>query len=219
MPVATRDQIQATIALPHYKVEMLLITFGWAQILNARIASIQTTIESTNNTDNAVAFGSPSDPSASIEIEDYVFASRLISSPLWLGSNIRISFAFDTSDYTVLFTGPIKSISKENEIVTYELGGAQEHIKDTMKIYTPLYYRKPIATKTTAASQEDPTQFVYAAGLLNYAFWMSGGRPYEQKDLNYFDTDADFKFWYSCDQSLITPDYSWFGGENTITEM
>lgn len=219
MAPATRAQIEATFALPQYKVEILVPGVGYTQVLNARIASISGSIDSTNNSDNAVAFGSPSEPSASIEVEDYVFSCRYLGDSYWIGKTVRISFAFDTSDFEAIFTGPINSIRKQNEGVTYDLGGSKNYLRDDLKLNTPLLYRRPAATATSFASVEDPTDPNYKGGLTNYAFWMSGGRPYEQKGINYTESSTGFKFWYSCDQALIAPDYSWFSGDNTVDQV
>lgn len=220
MPAATRPQIEATHALPKYKVEILIPGVGYTQVLDARIADISGSIDSTSNQDNAVAFGSPSEPSAKVDAEDYVFHSTYyLSDPYWIGKTVRISFGFDTSDFDAIFVGPINSIRKNKETVSYDLGGSQNYLRDDIKLVTPLYYRKPIATATGVATQENPDLPGYVAGLINYAFWRSGGRPYEQKDINYTENDADFRFWYSCDQAVIAPDYSWFSGENGVTEV
>lgn len=219
MPVATREQIESSHALPKYKIEILVSGVGYTQLLNARIVDISGSIDSTSNSDNAVAFGSPSEPSASIQAEDYTVDGRLLSDAYWIGTSVRISFGFDTSDFSTIFTGPINSINKTNESVSYSLGGSQNYLRDDIKLVTPLYYRKPIATATTVASIEDPTDLDYSAGMLNYAFWKSGGRPYEQKGITYTESSPGFKFWYSCDQAVIAPDYSWFSGENSIDEV
>lgn len=219
MASPTRGQIEATYALPTYKVEVLDHVGTWHQVLNARVVNASGSADSTSNQDNGVAFGSPSDPSASVDAEDYVVAlSRYMNDPFWINKAVRISFGFDTSDFVVVFQGPIKNIKKAKDTVTWDLGGSLDYLKN-IKIYTPIYYRKPIATKTTAASQENPDLGGYVAGLINLAFWRAGGRPKEQQGINYTEASADWKFWYSCEQSLIAPDFAWYSGDNTQDEV
>jgi hypothetical protein len=215
----TRLQIENSFALPKYKIEVLDHTGVWHIVLNGRIASISGSADSTGNQDNGVSFGTPSDPSASVELEDYqVDGIRYMHDPYWINKPVRISFGFDTSDYVVVYQGPIKSMSKKNEAITLDLGGSLDYLAD-VKIHTPIYYRRPAATKTTIASQENPDGVGYNAGLINMAFWRAGGRPLEQKNILYTEASSGWKFWYSCEQALIAPDYSWYSGDNTQDEV
>lgn len=216
----TRLQIEATFAKPTFRIEVLTPTLDpeWLIVNGARVITASGESASTDNT-NGVAFGSPSTTSATIQLEDYAIVGyNAFSHPSWIGENMRVSFGFDTSDFVIMYQGPIISIDKDNETVTIQLGSALNYLKDT-KIHTPVYYRKPAATRTTAISVEDPEDVNFVGGMINMAFWYSGGRPYEQKDTVYTETDPDWKFWYSCEQSLITPDFSWFSGENLQDEV
>jgi hypothetical protein len=114
--------------------------------------------------------------------------------------------------------GIIKDRQVDNETVTFNLVGLIQYVEQT-KIYTEILYHAPVATKTTIASIEDPSNISYAAGMINRIFFESGGRPYEQMDLAYTENSAGFKFWYSCEQSLFGPEYSWLGGENLVDEL
>lgn len=219
MAAPTRGQIEATFALPTYKVEVLNHAGTWYTVLNARISNISGSADATGNQDNGVSFGTPSDPSASVEMEDYtVDGTHYMHDPYWINKVCRISFSFDTADFVVVFQGPIKSMSRSNDMITLDLGGSLDYLAD-VKIHTPVYYRKPAATKTTVSTQEDPDGIGYVAGLINMAFWRAGGRPYEQKDINYTEASADWKFWYSCEQALIAPDFAWYSGDNTQDEV
>lgn len=218
MPAPTRPQIEANYNLPKFKVEVFTPASVWVELTNALITSISGSVDSTTSV-NAMSFGSPSEPRATLEIEDYApYLIYKLSSPIWINRQIRISFGFDTSDYVPAFYGIIKTISKSNEMVQLTLGGVEEFIRK-IKLTSPIYFRKPAATKTTIASIEDPANFSYAAGAINYALWNAGGRPYEQKDINYFEVEADWRFWYSLEQSIITPEYIWFSGDNTLDEL
>ncbi len=218
MAAPTRLQIEADFNKPKFKVEILPHTGVWTEVINARVSNISGAVDSASNSDNGVSFGSPSNPSADVEAEDHIVASEYLSAPYWINKPLRISFGFDTSDYVYVFSGPITQIQKKNNSITYSVAGNLEYMKD-IKLLTPLYYRKPIATKTTVASVEDTGSLSWNAGLINMAFWAAGGRPYEQKDITYTEASSGWKFWYSCDQSIIIPDYTWYSGENTFDEV
>lgn len=219
MAAPTRLQIEANFAKPTYKVEVLNHAGTWYTMNNARIADLSGSADSTGNQDNGVSFGTPSDPSASVDMEDYqVDGIRYMHDPYWINKPCRISFGFDTSDFVTVFQGPIVSMNRSNNNITLDLGGSLDYLAD-VKIHTPIYYRRPAATKTTIASQEDPDGIGYVAGLINLALWRAGGRPKEQQGILYTEASADWKFWYSCDQSLISPDYSWYSGDNTQDEV
>lgn len=219
MTPPSRPQIENVFALPKYKVEVLNHAGTWYTITNALVASISGSADSTGNQDNGVSFGTPSDPSASVEMENYqVDGTRYMNDPYWINKPVRISFGFDTSDFVTIYQGPIKSMSRKNEAITLDLGGSLDYLAD-IKLHTPIYYRKPAATKTTIASQENPDLGGYVAGLLNFALWRAGGRPKDQQGINYTEASSGWKFWYSCEQSLIAPDYSWFSGDNTQDEV
>lgn len=219
MASPTRLQIEANFALPKYKVEVLNHAGVWYTMLNARIVNLSGSADSTGNQDNGVSFGTPSDPSASVEMENYaVDGIRAMNDPYWINKPCRISFGFDTSDFITIFQGPIKNMSLTDNTISLELGGSLDYLAD-VKLHTPVYYRRPAATKTTIASQENPDGVAYQAGLINLALWRAGGRPLEQKDIVYTEASADWKFWYSCEQSLIAPDYAWYSGDNTQDEV
>jgi hypothetical protein len=112
------------------------------------------------------------------------------------------------------FVGIIVS-SSGVEVVTLECIGVLQDLSRRLKdTYSPLFELRPIATKTTATSIEDPDDPDYQAGILNYAFWKAGLRPFEQA--------ADFPSvheYYSCDQALFAPDFSWLAGEDGYAEV
>ncbi len=213
----TRPQIEATFALPHHKVELFDVT--WITISNTYVESINGSIESTSNPDNALSFGTPSDPSASVTLENIAYKTDTrVGDASVIGKKVRLSFAFDTSDYVPVFIGVVTEISINGKSVTWSLGGILTFLINA-KVYTQIYYRKPIATKTTSTSIEDPSDPDYNAGMINLALWESGGRPYEQITAVYTESSPNFKFWYSLEQSTIAPEYSWFSGENLLDEI
>lgn len=219
MAAPTRLQIENNFAKPTYKVEVLNHAGTWYTMLNARIANLSGSADSTGNQDNGVSFGTPSDPSASVDMENYqVDGIRYMHDPYWINKVVRISFGFDTSDFITVFQGPIVSMNRSNNNISLDLGGSLDYLAD-VKLHTPIYYRRPAATQTTFASQENPDGVGYNAGLINLALWRAGGRPLEQKGILYTEASPDWKFWYSCEQSLIAPDYAWYSGENLQDEV
>lgn len=220
MAAPTRAQIEGTIVQPKYKVEILGFDSAWHQILDARVIDISGNVESTTNINNGVSFGSPSAASADLEMEDNeVYSSIYTSNEAWINQPVRISYGYDTSDFIQVFYGPVQSITVSNHFVKMSLGGIEQFIAN-VKLHSPIYYRRLVATKTTTLTEENPDNLpVYSAGLLNYALWMSGGRPYEQKDIIFTEASTGFKFWYSCDWSILAPDFAWFSGANTLEEI
>lgn len=215
----TRLQIESSIVLPKYKVEVLNHLGAWYTLTNANIVSLSGSADSTSNTDNGVAFGTPSNPTGQVQMESHIVDNAYYSyDPYWINKAVRISFGFDTSDFLVVFQGPIKSISRDKFDSSWTLGGSLDYLAD-VKLHTPIYYHKPITTRTTISTQENPDGVGYVAGLVNLALWRAGGRPYEQKSILYTEASTGWKFWYSCEQSIISPDYSWFSGENTQDEV
>jgi hypothetical protein len=98
--------------------------------------------------------------------------------------------------------------NSQKQEMTFECHGYAELLRTT-KAYSRLIHRRPIATKTTAISVEDPTDIAWRGGAMNFIFWTAGGRPLEQ-DFAY----PSAAFYYSCDQALIAPLWSWTAGED-----
>jgi len=207
MAAPTRAQITATIALPTYQVEIDQGS-GYTTITAATVKSIGGTLETTSNLDNAFAFGTISVATASVEIADSVVISG------WKRAKIRIRFGFSTSDKVVAFEGIITKRQHVGLMYQYECAGF-DYIIARKKVYTEVFYRRPIATKTTASSLEDHTIPGAVPGILNRLMFEIGGRPYEQPA---YATDPDFKFWYSFDESIVKPRYAWISGEDAWEE-
>jgi hypothetical protein len=83
----------------------------------------------------------------------------------------------------------------------------------TRDLYSQAFFRRPVATETTVSSTENPAAGGYAAGLINWLLWQAGGRPNEQAG-SYPAAD----FYYTCDQAILAPDWSWIAGENGYEE-
>lgn len=209
MTSPTREQIEATIALPTYTVEVDF-GLGYEEVNGAHVISLNTVLETSNNIDNAFAFGSIAIIHASFETADDVLTAN------WEFRKVRIRYGFDDSDKITAFEGILTKRQRSGRTFSFECSGFDYLIERT-KIYTDVFYRRPIATKTTATSVENVVADNYRAGLLNYVMWMSGGRPYEQyADYN---SDVDRKFWYSFDESILKPRWAWLSGENAWEEI
>lgn len=219
MTLPTRAQITRSFNQPKYRVEMEWNGVFY-QVPDDHVVELSGSMISNGNIQNGLSFGSYVEPSASVTV-----FRRFVIHPsvgngydhaLWINKRVRIYQAFETSAYKPIFVGVISSYSINGEELTYDISGMMEYLRN-IKLSTPVYYGKPIATKTTAASAEDPTVGGYNAGLLNYIFWQAGGRPWEQNSNATYVSAA--KFWYQCDQSTINPDWLWLANENLVDEI
>ncbi len=207
MPAPTRPQIEATIALPTFQVEVDQGA-GYVVVTQAEIKSINAKLETTQNTDNAFAFGTVATTTAIVQITDAYTISD------WEQAKIRVSFGFDTSDKVVAFEGVIIKRQRQDRFYQYECEGFSYQIA-RKKIYTDVFYQRPIATKTSALSVDDPDIPGARPGILNHIFFTVGGRPYEQPG---YASDPDLKFWYSFDESIVRPRWAWVSGEDAWEE-
>jgi len=181
---------------------------SWVAITSAMLAGATISMETTGNRANALAFGDATEPRATIPVKDTLAATA------WENVPIRLTPTLDGTTAQV-FGGIIVGRTRTNASMVFECEGWATLIRKTSKaIYSPALYRRPAATKTTATSIEDPTDPDYAAGLTNYALWQCGGRPYEQAA-----TYTTATFYYSCDQSVLAPVWSWLAGEDAWAEL
>lgn len=164
--------------------------------------------ELTGNRDNALAFGDSSDSKADVRV------SAALAGYAWARTPIRITFTINGVAGKA-FGGIITEREREGNELRFSCTGYAELIRAT-KAYSPIFYLRPVATATTATSNEDPSVGGYKAGLINWILWQAGGRPYEQN----FNTtyQAAAKFWYSCAQGAMAPKWSWAAGEDGWSE-
>lgn len=73
-----------------------------------------------------------------------------------------------------VFNGVITARDNTLDDVTFTCEGFAVLAKN-MKEYSRVFVHKPVATKTTASSVEDPDEPAYAAGPINWILWKSGG--------------------------------------------
>jgi hypothetical protein len=110
------------------------------------------------------------------------------------------------------FVGVITKRQRDLEKMTFDAEGMKVLIA-ACKGYSPAFNRRPVATKTTASSIDDPEDANYRGGQINWLLWQAGGRPYEQ-----IASYPDAVFYYSCDHALLAPDWSWAAGEDAWAE-
>lgn len=158
--------------------------------------------------DNGVGFGDATTMRASVQ----TLRTEVDASP-WARTPFRITPTVDVASARS-FYGVNERASGDAETATFELIGITSDLgRRTKHLYSEAFYKRPIATKTSASSIEDPASGTYTAGLINWIMWMAGGRPNEQAG-SYPTAD----FYYSCDQALAAPDWSWVAGEDGYEE-
>lgn len=157
--------------------------------------------------DNALAFGDSSDTSLTVVISDILVNAN------WKKAPVRITYTVGANTGKA-FGGIIvkRERNTSDGTLTFQCVGFAELIRTT-RAYSLVFNRVPIATKTTAGSIDDPAAGGYAAGPMNWLFWQAGGRPLEQAG-----SYPSASFYYSCDQALISPKWSWLAGEDGWSE-
>lgn len=164
--------------------------------------------EITGNRDNALAFGDSSETKADVQVLE------TLASTAWARTPIRITFTVNGVAVKA-FAGIITERKRDDDGLTFTCTGYADVIRAT-KAYSPAYERRPVATKTTAVSVENPSDPSYRGGLINWIFWTAGGRPLEQNSNPTYALTA--AFWYSCDQAALAPTWSWAAGEDGWAE-
>lgn len=165
---------------------------------------------STQNAGNGIGFGDSSQAACTITIDPNATGTPLSLTTLALVP-IKVQFTVDANT-AYGGAGVIVDWQQTQDTIELHLTGFQKLIS-TVRVYSPLFYRRPIATATTGSSIEDPTSGSYAGGALNFVLWSAGGRPYEQSG-----TYPTATFYYSLSQAPIAPKYSWVAGEDGWAE-
>jgi hypothetical protein len=155
---------------------------------------------------SGIAFGSDTDVTLRGELLLSLWASLPHMTP------IRYTTQMDaTSAYQ--FNGFLTRRTRDLERMTFEASGPKVKIAAT-KGYSPMIERRPLATLTSAASIEDPTNANYLGGLINWLWWQSGGRPLQQAA-----SYPSALFYYSVDgTALLAPEFAWAAGEDGWAE-
>lgn len=208
MPPPTRPQIEATITLPTYAVQYWNGS-AWTALSNDDVAHVS----GGNEAGVGLTFGAFASPGGSIRLWDTSAVAAISANR----TRIRVQFGFSTSTQLTRMIGIItdrtRTYGKQTHHIEWTIGGIDQLIS-SVAIYSPMFYRRLVATPTTATSIEDPTVNGYRGGLINYIFWQCGGRPYEQ-----VGTYPSAVFYYSCQPSLLTPEFSWIAGEDAWQEL
>jgi hypothetical protein len=180
---------------------------GWTAIDDDDV--IDVSIQQTSaSSDSGTGFGDQVDASASIQL-----ILSAVSSLTWERLPVRVEYTIG-ADTARAFVGVARRASGDMDTVTWECDAMIADLPNrTKNLYSPLLQQRPPATATTASSIEDPTDGSYRAGLINWVLWQAGGRPYEQAG-SYPSAD----FYYSLEQSIFAPDWSWVAGEDGYAE-
>jgi hypothetical protein len=177
---------------------------AWVAFADSNVLSVSGSWETTGD-QSAVSFGGDTDATLDAELLIGHWANTAHMTP------IRYTTTID-ADTTRTFTGVIAERSRDLDTMSFRAEGMKVLIAAT-KGYSPALNRKPVATKTTASSADDPAGGGWNAGLINWMLWEAGGRPYEQAG-----SYTAAPFYYSCDHAILAPDWSWAAGEDAWAE-
>ena len=179
----------------------------WTAIADSAIIDVSGDALIQGSEANLAAFGDSI--TRSVQIRTRVFVANQMADK----TPIRISYSFNGGAFERVFTGFVKSKSRNLNDATINCVTVQEIIAQS-RADSPAFFRRPVATRTTVSSVEDPSSGSYQAGMINWLLWQAGGRPAPQ-DFNY----PTATFYYSCDPAPLAPEWSWAAGENSWTEI
>lgn len=200
----TAAQISADVTQPTYEVQIWDGSSWQAQTAN--VEHVTHNVQITGDL-GGFAFGVGRSLSAEVTIDKAAFGTA------WRGKRIRIGYGFATSNKVTKFVGVITGRARGRESGTWRCEGLDVLIEGE-KIWSPLFVKRSIATRTTLTSIEDPSNAGYRGGPINYLFWAVGGRPLKQAA-----SYPNALFYYSCEQALLGPKYAWHAGENPWNEL
>jgi hypothetical protein len=179
---------------------------SWVEI-TSHIKQISGNLELAGDKSNALAFGDSSTIACAMETLDLSLQATAYD-----GVPAKVDFTIAGNEQRG-FTGIITGRERAKNTMAFQCEGYKRTISRT-RIHSPMFERRPAATKTTATSIENPAVSNYAGGLINYALWQSGGRPLEQ-----IATYPTATFYYSVPEyAILSPDYAWLAGEDTWDE-
>ena len=209
MAPPTRPQIEAAVTLPIYQLQRWDGAV-WTDVTDADVSTLKSIVD-TGGGASGFDFGANAAPSATITL----LASSTNIAISWERMRVRIQYGFSTSDMVTRWQGIVIDCeySTDGGVLSWKCDGFHLLIAEA-ECYSNALFRRPPATKTTLTSIEDPTNGAYAAGLINFILWQAGGRPYEQSA-----TYTTAVFYYSLDNAIITPEWTWISGENGWQEI
>lgn len=179
----------------------------WVTIDPNAIIAVDIQQQISGNDGLPIAFGEDTDTSATITAVATAWTAFLDRIP------IRITYTINGTTSQQVFHGVAKERSRTLDEVSIKCAGLKD-LMNTRRGYSPMFYRRPVATATSVTSVEDPTVSTYAGGLINWILWQAGARPAAQ-DASY----PDAAFYYECDEAILAPDWSWVAGEPGWDEM
>lgn len=188
-----------------YLIE-LYYSAAWHAVADSDVLEASGDWQISGNRNNAISFGDDTDTTFSARFTSTVWSHLAHLLPI----RYTTTNSGDTTART--FTGVVTQQHRTLDDCDVQADGMKVLIAAT-KIYSPMLVRRPVATKTTTSSVEDPTNGAYKGGLINYALWQCGGRPNAQSG-----SYPSAVFYYDCDHAIIAPDYSWLAGEDTWSE-
>lgn len=181
---------------------------AWVDI-TSNVMSVEGDFQTTGS-GSGFGFGDSSSAEATIKLDLNATGSPL-SVATWAYVPIRVTFTAAAVTARGA-AGVIIDLERDIDVVTLKMIGYQQLIS-RVRVFSQLLLNRPVATKTTALSIDDPTNGSYAAGILNWIMWQAGGRPYEQSA-----TYTTATFYYSLAQAPIAPKYTWVAGEDGWAE-
>lgn len=206
MAAPSRGEIEAVVTTPTYQVQYWNGS-AWTTVTAAWVLRVEGAAESAGGS-SGVALGADATHRLTITLDPQA------ASIAWERTRVRVQFSFAAADLITRATGIVTRRTRDADAnLVWEVSGFDDLIAKTA-VYSPLFYRRPASTATSASSVEDPTSGSYAAGIVNYVLWMAGGRPLAQAG-----TYTSAVFYYRCDWAPITPEWSWVAGEDGWAEL
>lgn len=176
---------------------------GWLTIPAGKVADVRLQAASATG-DHPLAFGDSATAGATVQLTpDALTADLARDMPIRVRYTRAASQAYG-------FRGLVDRCDRSLDDLTVACLAYTDLVQRT-KAYSPAFYRRPVATVTTVSSVEDPASSSYQGGLINWVLWQAGGRPAAQ-DFSY----PNAPFYYSCDQALLAPTWSWVNGDDGL---
>lgn len=207
MPAPTRQQIEAPVRQPTYQVSWWSGS-AWVDFAAQDVASIAPQHQTSTDL-HGLAFGVSVGAGCTIAVRD----TPALRSLAWEQLRVRVRFGFGTSDLVHAFVGVIVRRQRDGTTITWTCEGLETLMRG-IPVYSPMLYARRVATATSPASIENPDQAGWSGGMINYLLWTCGGRPLEQQA-----SYPSALFWYTCQDALIAPPWSWVSGENVWDEL
>jgi hypothetical protein len=191
-----------TIHLTSYQVEYKPVS-TWLAFSDDAVLSCSGRAEMSGNSEQGLGFGDTSSTTFDLSV-----LRTALSGVTLPRLPVRVSYTVDGNTNTHM--GFVQSYAGDRFQVRLTCPGIIDDIPNRTKdLYSPMFYRRPAATKTTATSIEDPSNPNYVGGPINYVCWKAEGRPWEQAG-----SYPTAPFYYSCDQAILAPDWAWIAGED-----